>query len=123
MARDFKPGDMVRSLGESAKIESIAKDVVRPVFNLEVAEPHDDFVGRADVLAGERTLQNVQVRLRTCGLGPESASYAVRLSSFHNRLSLSGTARAGSGDGSSLPPADSWASVLLPRTRLALNCF
>lgn len=44
MARDFKPGDMVRSLGESAKIESIAKDVVRPVFSLEVAEPRDDFL-------------------------------------------------------------------------------
>ena len=61
MARDLKPGDVVRGLGGSAKVEAIAKDVVRPVFNLEVAESRDYFVGRAGVLAGDNTLQNEPV--------------------------------------------------------------
>ena len=61
MARDLKPGDVVRTLGGSAKVEAVANDVVRPVFNLEVAESRDYFVGRAGVLAGDNTLQNERV--------------------------------------------------------------
>jgi hypothetical protein len=61
MARDLKPGDIVRGLGGSSKVEAIAKDVVRPVFNLEVAESRDYFVGRDGVLAGDNTLQTERV--------------------------------------------------------------
>jgi hypothetical protein len=45
MARDLKPGDMLRSLGGSARLESVEADTVRPVFNLDVARSRDFFVG------------------------------------------------------------------------------
>jgi hypothetical protein len=45
MARDFKPGDTVRTVGGAAKIESVEPGTVQPVFNLDVARNRDFFVG------------------------------------------------------------------------------
>jgi len=62
MARDLKPGDTVRALGGAVKVEAIEKDVVRPVFNLEVAECSDYFVGRDGILAGDNTMMGPRAR-------------------------------------------------------------
>ena len=46
MARDLKPGDVVRTIGGTVKIESVAADKVQPVYNLEVGVNRDFFVGK-----------------------------------------------------------------------------
>jgi hypothetical protein len=50
MARDLKVGDRLRIIGGTASIESIAADKNQPVFNLDVAENADFFVGSLGVL-------------------------------------------------------------------------
>ena len=45
MARDLKPGDLIRVIGSVARVQSIAPDAVQPVYNLDVAESRDFFVG------------------------------------------------------------------------------
>jgi len=46
MARDLKPGDIVRTVGGTARVESTTPDKVQPVYNLDVAENRDFFVGK-----------------------------------------------------------------------------
>ena len=46
MARDLKPGDRLRIVGGIVQIESIETDKTQPVFNLNVAENRDFFVGK-----------------------------------------------------------------------------
>jgi hypothetical protein len=55
MARDLKPGDVVRTLGGVARVGSVETDTIRPVFNLEVAGGHDFFVGSAGALIHDHT--------------------------------------------------------------------
>jgi hypothetical protein len=50
MARDLKPGDLLRSLGDTARVEGVDPADVQPVFNLDVAGGHSFFVGRAGAL-------------------------------------------------------------------------
>jgi hypothetical protein len=50
MARDLKPGDVVRTLGGTAKLESVESNKPQPVFNLDVAENRDFFVGKQGYL-------------------------------------------------------------------------
>jgi hypothetical protein len=50
MARDLKPGDVVRTLGGAAKVEASEPAGTAPVFNLDVAEDRDFFVGKAGFL-------------------------------------------------------------------------
>ncbi len=45
MARDLKPGDSIRVIGGVAEVKSIAADATVPVYNLDVAESRDFFVG------------------------------------------------------------------------------
>ena len=56
MARELKPGDLVRTLGGAARVGSVESEKVRPVFNLEVADVHDFFVGPAGALAHDNSL-------------------------------------------------------------------
>jgi hypothetical protein len=46
MARDLKPGDVIRTVGGTARLESVESDTVRPVFNLDVARNRNFFVGQ-----------------------------------------------------------------------------
>ena len=46
MARDLKPGDIVRTVGGTARVEAVEPDKVQPVYNLDVAENRDFFVGK-----------------------------------------------------------------------------
>ena len=55
MARDLKPGDMVRTLGGLSSLTGVEWDVVRPVFNLEVAEGHSFFVGQRGALVHDNS--------------------------------------------------------------------
>ncbi len=56
MARDLKAGDPVRTLGGVATVASVVADKTQPVFNLEVADGHDFFVGRAAALVHDNSL-------------------------------------------------------------------
>jgi hypothetical protein len=50
MARELKPGDIVRTLGGTAKLESVESDKPQPVFNLDVAQNRNFFVGKQGCL-------------------------------------------------------------------------
>ena len=56
MARDLKPGDLVRTLGGVAGVSSIEPDRVQPVFNLEVGEGNNFLVGKPGVLVHDNSL-------------------------------------------------------------------
>ena len=56
MARELKPGDALRTIGGTARVGSVETDVVRPVFNLEVAEGQSFFVGAAGTLVHDNSL-------------------------------------------------------------------
>jgi hypothetical protein len=50
MARDLRPGDQVRALGEVAVVKTVQSDRVEPVFNLTVMKSHSFFVGENGLL-------------------------------------------------------------------------
>jgi hypothetical protein len=50
MARDLKRGDLIRTVGGSARIESVEPGNVQLVFNLDVAETRNFFVGKQGCL-------------------------------------------------------------------------
>lgn len=56
MARNLTVGDQVRTLGGTARVESITATGVMPVFNLVVAENSDYFVGNREILAHDDTM-------------------------------------------------------------------
>jgi hypothetical protein len=55
MARDLKPGDVLRTLGGTSTVTAIDPQSIGPVYNLEVAGDADFFVGDADVLTHDNT--------------------------------------------------------------------
>lgn len=56
MARELKPGDLIRKLGGIARVESVEPDRKQPVFNLEVARGTDFFVGHGGILVHDNSL-------------------------------------------------------------------
>ncbi len=50
MARDLKAGDRLRMVGGTVPIESIETDQTQPVYNLDVADNRDFFVGKKGLL-------------------------------------------------------------------------
>jgi hypothetical protein len=56
MARDVKPGDVLRCLGGTGRVSAVETDRVQPVFNLEVAEGQSFFVGTRGVLVHDNSL-------------------------------------------------------------------
>lgn len=56
MARDLKPGDLVRSVGARAEVLEITPDPVQPVFNLDVTQNHSFFVGSGRLLVRDNSL-------------------------------------------------------------------
>jgi len=50
MARDLKPGDAVRVLGGTLALDAVEPGEVQPVYNLDVAENRDFFVGERGFL-------------------------------------------------------------------------
>ncbi|WP_435021672.1 hypothetical protein TA3x_002499 [Tundrisphaera sp. TA3] len=56
MARELKPGDVPRALGGLTSVELVEPDRVLPVFNPDVAEDADFFVGASGALVHDSTL-------------------------------------------------------------------
>ena len=56
MARDLKPGEVLRTLGGPARITSVEQAPVQPVFNLDVAGSRTYFVGDSAMLVHDNTL-------------------------------------------------------------------
>ncbi len=50
MARDLKPGDLVRGVDNVAEVEYVKTDRTEPVFNLAVMKSHSFFVGEKGML-------------------------------------------------------------------------
>ncbi len=58
MARELKPGDVLRTLGGVATVKSIESDRNQPVYNLRVADGESYFVGTSGVLAHDNSTIN-----------------------------------------------------------------
>jgi len=56
MVRDLRPGDILRTVGGTVEVKSVTAEKVQSVFNLEVAEGHDFFVGKSGVLAHDNSI-------------------------------------------------------------------
>jgi hypothetical protein len=56
MARELKPGDVLRTCEGLARVDSIEPVSAQPVFNLEVAQCSSFFVGKAGVLVHDNSL-------------------------------------------------------------------
>ncbi|MFO0952976.1 MAG: polymorphic toxin-type HINT domain-containing protein [Isosphaeraceae bacterium] len=56
MARDLKPGDVLRTLGGTARVKSVTEGGAEPVFNLEVAAGQSFFVGSSGALVHDNSL-------------------------------------------------------------------
>jgi hypothetical protein len=53
MARDLKPGDLIRTVDGIRTVESVQPDEARPVYNLDVDRTRSFLVGRAGALVHE----------------------------------------------------------------------
>ncbi|MGP0070097.1 MAG: polymorphic toxin-type HINT domain-containing protein [Isosphaeraceae bacterium] len=62
MARDLKEGDRLRTLDGPVPVTRIERGEVLPVYNLDVAEDADFFVGRGGVLVHDNTLPDLRER-------------------------------------------------------------
>jgi tetratricopeptide (TPR) repeat protein len=58
MARDLKPGDRVRMVGGVVQVRSVRPDQNQPVFNLDVGENRDFFVGSNGLLVHDSNFVN-----------------------------------------------------------------
>ena len=56
MARDLKPGDVLRVVGGTARVDLVGVQSVQPVYNLDVAKDRDFFVGRSGLLVHDFSL-------------------------------------------------------------------
>lgn len=56
MARELRPGDVVRTLNGPARVGGVGKGEVEPLYNLDVAGPATFFVGAAGALVHDNTL-------------------------------------------------------------------
>jgi hypothetical protein len=61
MARDLKAGDRLRTLDGLVTVDSIESGTVQPVFNLDVAEAADFFVGTRGALVHDNTLPDLRL--------------------------------------------------------------
>ncbi len=74
MARDLKAGDIVRTLEGPARVDSIEPDRVQPVFNLDVADDADFFVGRLGALVHDNSLPDTRLVPFDAGLPDPSGT-------------------------------------------------
>ena len=61
LARDLKPGDVLRTLGGLTRVSAVDDDRVQPVFNLEVADDADFFAGRTSALVHDNSLPDLRL--------------------------------------------------------------
>jgi Pretoxin HINT domain len=60
MARDLKVGDPIRTLNGTVQVKAIVDGKVVPVFNLDVADDADFFVGEVGALAHDNTVPDLR---------------------------------------------------------------
>ena len=72
MARDLKPGDVVRGLGGVATVKSVEPAGVEPVYNLKVMQAESFFVGESGLLVHDNS--EVQPVTRPFDAAPELAA-------------------------------------------------
>jgi tetratricopeptide (TPR) repeat protein len=58
MARDLKPGDRIRMVGGTVEVRSVQPDKKQTVYNLDVAENRDFFVGNQGLLVHDLSFVN-----------------------------------------------------------------
>src|SRR5262249_8998669 len=75
MARDLKPGDAVRTVTGITSVGAVEQGSVQPVYNLDVADDRDFFVGRQGFLVYDFSL--VQPVETPFDLQPDLASLAT----------------------------------------------
>jgi hypothetical protein len=56
MARELKPGDTIRTLAGPTRVDAVEDGGVQPVFNLDVADDRDFFVGCLGALVHDNRL-------------------------------------------------------------------
>ena len=61
MARDLKAGDTLRTLGGLAAVAGIEPGTTQPVFNLDVADNADFFVGQGAALVHDNSLPDLRL--------------------------------------------------------------
>ena len=72
MARDLKPGDLLRSVGGVSAVRTVEDAGSEPVFNLKVMQAQSFFVGRRGMLVHDNSL--VEPVLQPFDAVPELAS-------------------------------------------------
>ena len=84
MARDLEQGDRIRTLDGPSAVTSIERGEVMPVYNLDVAEDHDFFVGRVGALVHDNTLPDLREKpfdaIGPLAVDPETPPTAPRRS-------------------------------------------
>jgi len=77
MARDLKPGDMLRGLGRIAVVKAVQRDRVEPVFNLKVMDGQNFLVGKQGMLVHDNSL--VEPVLQPFDAVPDLAAITERV--------------------------------------------
>jgi hypothetical protein len=62
MARELKTGDVLRTLGGRARVETVESDVDQPLYNLDVARSRTFFAGVAHLLVHDNTLPDHRLK-------------------------------------------------------------
>jgi hypothetical protein len=62
MARDLKPGEVVRTLSGPVRVGAIGRGDAEPLYNLDVAGPATFFVGKAAALVHDNTLPDPRLK-------------------------------------------------------------
>ena len=62
LARELAAGDVLRTLGGTARVAEVSAGKVEPVYNLDVAGDHTFFVGPVDALVRDNTLPDDHAR-------------------------------------------------------------
>jgi len=61
MAQDLKVGDKLRLVDGSSRIDSIETGQVQPVFNLQIPDSHDFFVGANGALVHDASMPDTRI--------------------------------------------------------------
>jgi Pretoxin HINT domain len=62
MARELKPGDVLRTLGGLARVARVEPDATQPLYNLDVAKTRTFFAGSGRLLVHDNTLPDHRLK-------------------------------------------------------------
>lgn len=62
MARELRPGDVLRTLGGLARVSGVEPDATQPLYNLDVHGPRTFFAGAGQLLVHDNTLPDHRLR-------------------------------------------------------------